>query len=73
VADAGLEVWSDLVPPRELRSALPAALRLGRLGRAESWSRVVPDFTDEALEEFGNAAEEWLDRLTDPVPVRFAQ
>jgi hypothetical protein len=73
VADAGLEVWTDLVPPRELRSALPAALQLGRLGRAESWSRVVPDFTGEALEEFGNAAEEWLDWLTDPVPVRFAQ
>ncbi|UUZ58981.1 SseB family protein [Nocardioides sp. B-3] len=39
VADAALEVWSDVVPIDELRAALPAALRLGRLGRAESRRR----------------------------------
>ncbi len=72
VADAGLEVWSDLAPMAELRAALPAALQLGRLGRAESWSRVAPDFTGDARDEWGNAAEEWLDQLTDPAPVRFA-
>jgi len=38
VADAGLEVWSDLAPMRDLR----AALRLGRLGRAESWPGSLP-------------------------------
>jgi hypothetical protein len=73
VADAGLEVWSDLVPMAALRAALPAALQLGRLGRAESWFRVVPDLTGDARDELGNAADEWLDRLTDPVPVRFAE
>lgn len=39
VADAALEVWTDLVPPAELRAALPAALQLGRLARLESWIR----------------------------------
>lgn len=72
IADAALEVWSDLAPMAELRAALPAALRLGCLGRAESWSRVVPDFTGDARAEFGNAPEEWLGRLTDPAPVTYA-
>ncbi|MGZ5404910.1 MAG: hypothetical protein ACXWDL_09705 [Nocardioides sp.] len=71
VADAGLEVWSDLAPIRELRSALPAALRLGRLGRAESWARVAPDFTGQDAADWGGAAAAWLARLPDPVPVRF--
>jgi hypothetical protein len=73
IADAALEVWSDLAPMAELRAALPAALRLGRLGRAESWSRVVPDFTGDARAEFGNAPEEWLDRLLDPTPVTYVE
>lgn len=71
VADAALEVWSDLAPLRELRAALPDALRLGRLGRAESWARVAPDLTGADAEEFGSAADSWLARLPDPVPVRF--
>ncbi len=73
IADAALEVWSDLVPMAELRAALPDALRLGRLGRAESWSRIVPDFTGDARTEFGSAPDAWLDRLPDPVPVRYAE
>lgn len=71
VADAALEVWSDLVPVRELRAALPAALRLGRLGRAESWARIVPHLDGRDAEEYGAAADAWLARLPDPVPVRF--
>jgi hypothetical protein len=71
VADAALEVWSDLAPMSALRSALPAALRLGRLGRAESWARVVPDLRGQDAEEFGDTARSWLDRIPDPVPVRF--
>lgn len=71
VADAGLEVWSDLAPLRDLRSALPAALRLGRLGRAESWARIAPDLTGPAAVDFGGAADSWLARIPDPVPVRF--
>lgn len=73
VAEAGLEVWSDLVPMAALRTALPAALQLGRLGRAESWFRVVPDLTGDARDDLGNAADEWLDRLPDPAPVRFPE
>lgn len=71
VADAGLEVWSDVAPPRALRAALPAALRLGRLGRAESWARVTPDLADEDVAEYGPAADAWLARIPDPVPVSF--
>jgi len=71
VADAALEVWSDLAPMRELRSALPAALRLGRVGRAESWARVAPDLRGQDADDYGTAAASWLARLPDPVPVRF--
>ncbi len=73
IAEAALEVWSDLAPMSALRAALPAALQLGRLARAESWSRLVPDFSGDELAEFGSAPEEWLARLPDPVPVRFAE
>jgi hypothetical protein len=72
VADAALEVWSDLAPLPELRRALPAALALGRLGRAESWARVEPHLAAEHVDDFGGAAAAWLDRLDDPVPVAFA-
>lgn len=71
VADAALEVWSDLVPGCQLHAALPAALRLGRLGRAESWARIVPHLTGSDADELGSAAHDWLARLPDPVPVSF--
>lgn len=72
VADAALEVWSDVAPASELRRALPAALGLGRLCRAESWARIIPDFSGEALDEYGTADAEWWGRVADPPPVRFA-
>lgn len=72
VADAALEVWTDVAPLSELRRALPAALRLGRLGRAESWARIEPHLGSGDLEEFGGATTAWLGRLDDPVPVGFA-
>ena len=71
VADAALEVWSELAPIRDLRAALPAALRLGRLGRAESWARIAPDLEGPKAEEFRGAADAWIARLQDPVPVSF--
>jgi hypothetical protein len=71
VADAALEVWSDLAPTRVLRAALPAALRLGRLGRAESWARIEPYLTSADQAEYGGATAAWLARLPDPVPVAF--
>ena len=68
VADAGLEVWSDIAPSAELRAALPAALQLGRLGRVESWLRVCVTLTDEELAEYGDAAPYWLASLqSEPV------
>jgi Ser/Thr protein kinase RdoA (MazF antagonist) len=68
VADAGLEVWSDIAPSPELRAALPAALQLGRLGRVESWLRVCVTLTDEELAEYGDAAPYWLASLqSEPI------
>ena len=69
VADAALEVWSDLVPAAELRAALPAALQLGRLGRVESWVRCQPSLSDEQLAEWGPVAATWLGTLDADPPV----
>jgi hypothetical protein len=67
VADAALEVWSDVVPAKALRAALSAALQLGRLARAESWLRVCATLTDEESAEYGDAGAWWLASLrTDP-------
>lgn len=69
VADAALEVWSDLAPVAELRAALPAALQLGRLGRVESWVRCQPSLLDEELAEWGPVAATWLGTLDADPPV----
>ena len=69
VADAALEVWSDLVPAAELRAALPAALQLGRLGRVESWVRCQPSLSDDELAEWGPVAATWLGTLDADPPV----
>jgi hypothetical protein len=67
VAEAALEVWSDLAPLSELRRALPAALQLGRLGRVESWVRCQPSLSDTELAEWGPTAATWLGTfLLDP-------
>ncbi len=67
VADAALEVWSDLAPMAELRAALPAALQLGRLGRVESWVRCQPSLSDGELAQWGPVAATWLGTLVlDP-------
>lgn len=70
VADAGLEIWSDLAPIADLRAALPAALQLGRLGRVETWVRCTPPMNDAELAEWGGAAAASLASLLDPPPVR---
>ncbi len=71
VADAALEVWSDLAPMRELRAALPAALQLGRLARAESWIRCLPSMNVAELADFGQHPASWLASLTEDAPVRY--
>ena len=63
VADAALEVWSDLAPASELRAALPAALELGRLVRVECWLRCSVSAMDADLAEWGEAAPGWLKTL----------
>jgi Ser/Thr protein kinase RdoA (MazF antagonist) len=72
VADAALEVWSDLAPLAALRAALPAALQLGRLGRVESWVRCQPALPDDQLAEWGAAAATWLGTLLADPPVGVA-
>lgn len=67
VADAALEVWSDLAPMRELRDALPAALQLGRLARMESWVRCCTCADDAELAEWGESVPQSLAKLVlDP-------
>ncbi|WP_460715388.1 phosphotransferase [Nocardioides dilutus] len=65
IAEPALEVWSDLAPLAELRAALPAALRLARLARAESWLRCFAGMTDDELAEWGDAAAYWLAGVAD--------
>lgn len=69
IVDAALEVWSDLVPARELRAALPAALQLARLPRVESWRRCVVTMTPEERAEFGSAPADRLATLVADPPV----
>jgi Phosphotransferase enzyme family len=63
VADAYLEVWSDLADPATLRSAVDPARQLGRLHRSESWRRVLRSADPTELAEFGDSATVWLTTL----------
>ena len=65
LAEPALEVWSDLAPVTELRAALPAALRLARLARCESWLRCFASMDDAELAEWGDAAAYWLASVAD--------
>jgi hypothetical protein len=65
LAEPALEVWSDLAPLAELRVALPAALRLARLARCESWLRCFPGMNDAELAKWGDAAAYWLAAVAD--------
>jgi len=65
LAEPALEVWSDLAPLGELRAALPAALRLARLARCESWVRCSASMDDAELAEWGDAAAYWLASVAD--------
>jgi len=69
VADAAIDVWGDVVPVGELREALPSALRLGRLGRAESWLRVTATLTPGEAAEYGDSGTWWLGALGDEPPL----
>jgi len=69
LADAALELWSDRAPLAELRSALPAALQLARLGRVESWARCCTSMSDAELDEWGNTVPRWLSTLLLDPPV----
>jgi len=69
VADAAIEVWTDLVPAREIRAALPAALSLGRLGRVESWARCQPSLSDDEMGEWGPVSAAWLGTMDAEPPL----
>lgn len=70
VADAALEVWSDLVPVSRLRAALPAALQLARLARVEAWRRCVCTMTVPERQEYGAQPVRWLATLAGDPPMR---
>jgi hypothetical protein len=69
VADAAIEVWSDLVPATELRAALGPSLQLGKLARSESWARCLTTLTDEEMAEAGDSAAYWRLEVTEPPPM----
>ena len=60
VADAWVEVWSDVATPAALRRTLPHALRLARVPRHEGWLRVTPALSASELAEWGSAPAEVL-------------
>ncbi len=63
VADAWVEVWSDLRPATELRAALPHAMRFARILPHQAWFRVTEDLEVDELGDFGAAGVEWLGAL----------
>ena len=69
VTDAALEVWSDLATMAELRRALPAALRLGRLSRLETWVRCCVSADAAELAEWGEAVPQSLAKLVLDPPI----
>ncbi|MGB3730474.1 hypothetical protein [Microbacterium sp.] len=61
LADAALEVWSDLVPLDALRSALPDAHRLAAVARAATWHRVITSMPIEFVpDDYCGADADWL-------------
>ncbi|WP_162260292.1 phosphotransferase [Nocardioides sp. Root190] len=69
VADAALEVWSDLAPMAELRAVLPASLQLARLARVESWRRCVATMTSAEQADWGAVPARWLGLLLEAPPL----
>lgn len=69
IADAALEVWSDLAPMAALRTALPASLQLARLARVESWRRCVATMTAEEQADWGAVPAHWLATMLEDPPV----
>jgi hypothetical protein len=72
-ADAALEMWSDYASMAQLRSALPAALQLARLGRVESWSRCCASMSDADLEDWGPMVPRLMATLLQEPPVGHAR
>ena len=60
------DIEMDVAPARELRAALPHALRLARLARHESWLRATPPMSPAERADWGMAASAWLARVPDP-------
>jgi hypothetical protein len=66
MAEAWMQPWTDLATPRQLRAALPAAMRLARLPRHESWWRITPYLEGDVLTGFEAAGAEWLGAMPRP-------
>jgi hypothetical protein len=72
VVNAYLEVWGDLASMRELRAALPHALRLAALPRVESWIRCANAMDAEALAERAFVLPGWLQELAKAPPFQIS-
>ena len=53
--DAYLGAWTDLADPATLRDLVAPAMLLGRLHRAEAWSRVLAEATADEYSRWGSA------------------
>ena len=67
--DAYLEVWSDLVPARDLRAATDLALRLGAISRSQCYVRALAGATDEERAPWISGVGGWLTELLEPTPL----
>ena len=68
VVNAYLESFTDVVPVRELRAAVPAALELAKMNRHESWRRALDGADTASYTESGDAQAAWLGLLgADPL------
>ncbi len=67
VRDAYLEAWTDVHPRSELTTIARAAVDLGRISRAASWSRALEGVADGDLEGHGGAPAAWLGDLVQRI------
>ncbi|RLV48999.1 hypothetical protein D9V37_10465 [Nocardioides mangrovicus] len=66
VAQAWIGAWDDVAPAAALRAAMPAAMRLARLGRVEAWLRMVLAGGVVVDDEIAGLGAQWLGTLPDP-------
>jgi len=64
--DVYLDAWTSVARHELLRTALPAAIRLGAIPRALTWTRILPHAAPEWRDRYVDSVEMWLHRLATP-------